>query len=314
MRILVTGATGFIGSHLMDRLSETEHEVLGIGRTERHVATGPRYIYADLRDFKKAGDIVRRFKPEVVYHLAANSTESAGEHSPIDMSTNNYNTFFTTLTASIQGGCLKRFIYTSSAAVYGSIRTPYKEKQSPHPHDIYAIAKYANELSLQVMARTYGFSYVIARPHNVTGERQDPTDPRRNVVTMFMQLLRLGRQPKIFGDGSSQRCYTYVGDVVDALFASMNVDNIIYNVGSDTPTTIQELYDEIVDISGITMEPKYAPPRDNEVELNTVSHIVAKKLFKLPTTPFRDVVQKTWDWVSKQPLTNFKSFEKEINL
>lgn len=313
-RILITGITGFIGSHLADALSSSGNEIMGIGRTERHVAPNITYRYIDLRDHGGALPVIRDFRPEIVYHLAANSVESMGEHSPVDMTTNNYNTFFTTLTGAIQGGSLKKFIYTSSAAVYGSIRTPYQEKQTPQPHDIYAVAKYANELSLQVMARTYGFSFVIARPHNVTGERQDPTDPRRNVVTMFMQLLRLGRSPKIFGDGSSQRCYTYVGDVVDALVKSLDVDNVIYNVGSDTATTIQGLYDEIVDISSIHVDPIYEPPRTNEVQLNTVAHTVAKKLFRGKSTPFKEVIRKTWEWVSKQPLEDFKSYPKEINI
>ena len=314
MRILVTGATGFIGSHLMDKLSGLGHKVIGMGRTERHVATHATYHYVDLRDFEKASKIIRDFKPEIVFHLAANSIESSGEHSPIDMTTNNYNTFFTTLAASIQGGSLKKFIFTSSAAVYGNIRTPYMENQNPQPNDLYAIAKYANELSLLVMARTYGFSYVILRLHNVTGPRQDPTDPRRNVVTMFMQLLRLGKKPKIFGDGTSQRCYTYVDDVVAALHQSLDVNNVICNVGSDTSTTIQNLYNVIVAVSGISIEPDYEPGRDNEVELNTVDHVVSKQIYNIQSTPFADVIRKTWEWVNKQPLNNFKSFIKEIDL
>lgn len=314
MKILVTGGTGFIGTHLLRALSPLGHQLHAIGRIERETVAGVTYHYLDLRDFDKAQKLIHKISPDVIYHLAANSIESSGEHSPIDMTTNGYNTFFNTIVPAIQTGNLKKFIYTSSAAVYGSIRTPYTEKQQPHPHDIYAISKYANELSLQVLAKTYGFSYVIARPHNVTGEGQDPVDPRRNVVPMFMQLLRLGKRPKIFGDGSSVRCYTYVGDVVEALVKSLDVDNVIYNVGSDTATTIQELYDEIVDISGVPMEPEYCPERDNEVKLNTVAHKVAKKLFKSKSTPFREVIQKTWDWVARQPLQNFKSYQKEIEL
>lgn len=314
MRILATGGTGFIGTHLLRALSPLGHELHAIGRVERETVAGVTYHFLDLRDFDKAQELIHKINPDVIYHLAANSIESSGEHSPIDMTTNGYNTFFNTIVPAIQAKNLKKFIYMSSASVYGSIRTPYAETQQPKPQDIYAISKYANELSLQVLAKTYNFSYVIARAHNVTGEGQDPVDPRRNVVPMFMQLLRLGKQPKIHGDGSSVRCYTYVGDVVDALVKSLDVDNVIYNVGSDTATTIQELYNEIVDISGIHTEPEYLPERDNEVVLNTVAHKVARKLFNTKTTPFRETIQRTWDWLCRQPLQSFKSYDKEINI
>ena len=309
MKILVTGATGFMGGHLVEELLPLGHELLCMGREERNIHSGVTYKFVDLRDFEKAGAIIREFAPEVVYHLAANSMESTGEHSPIEMTTNGYNTFFTTLTASIQGKHLKKFIYVSSAAVYGNIRTPYTEDQQPQPHDIYAISKYANELSLQVMARTYGFSYVIARPHNITGEGQDPCDPRRNVVPMFMQLLRLGKSPKIHGKGDSKRCYTYVKDVAKALVLSLDKDNVIYNIGSDEETTIQQLYEAIVEVSDIHIDAEYTPPRTNDVKINTVSHSKAKQLFDIPTTSFQETIRKTWEWVSRQPLKSFKLFQ-----
>lgn len=314
-KILITGATGFLGSHLLEEFKGSEHQILAVGRQIKNTVPEFPYWYTDLRDYQATEDMIMDFKPEIIYHLAANSRESTGEHSPIDMTTNGYNTFFNVLTAGIKAGSLKKFIYTSSAAVYGSIRTPYNEGQRPQPHDIYAISKYANELSLKVMAETYDFDYVIVRPHNITGERQDPRDPSRNVVPMFMQLLRLGKQPKIYGDGSSVRCYTYVKDVARALHDCMDLSNVIMNVGSDTPTTIQELYDTIVEVSGIEKEPEYAPARPNEVRVNTVSHENIKKyLPSNPMTPFKETIQKTWDWVSKQPLKNFKPLKKEIEL
>lgn len=313
MKILITGATGFVGSHLLEEFKDSKHEILAIGRSERNLINGFNYSLLDLRDFEKVDSVIGEFKPDVVYHLAACSAESTGEHSPINMTTNGYNTFFNVIAATIKTRNLKKFIYVSSAAVYGNLDTPYREEQRPEPSDIYAVTKYANELSLQILAKTYSFDYVIIRPHNITGERQDPTDPTRNVVTMFMQLLRLGKAPKIFGDGSSVRCYTYVKDVTKALKNCLEVQNTVINVGSDKYTSIKELYDKITEISGIKIEPDYLPPRGHDVQINTVDHTHARELFKpYPETDFDTTIQKTWEWVSNQPLTNFKVKKKEI--
>jgi len=315
MKILITGATGFVGSHLLEEFKGTEHEILALGRSENNLIAGYTYRHVDLRDYEKTEEVIAEFKPDVVYHLAACSAESTGEHSPINMTTNGYNTFFNVITASINTGKLKKFIYVSSAAVYGNLDTPYHEGQEPKPNDIYAVTKYSNELSLQILAKKYNFDFVIVRPHNITGERQDPTDPSRNVVPMFMQLLRLGRPPKIFGDGSSTRCYTYVKDVTRALYLCLGVANKIINVGSDKATSIKELYGAIVNISGIEVEPEYLPPRSQDVDINVVDHQHARELFNpYQETPFEETIKKTWDWVSNQPLRDFVVKKKEINI
>lgn len=314
-KILITGATGFVGSHLLEEFSGSDHDILALGRSENNLIPGVTYKFVDLRDFEKTDEVIGEFEPDIVYHLAACSAESTGEHSPINMTSNGYNTFFNTITAAIKTGKLKKFIYASSAAVYGNLDTPYHEGQEPKPNDIYAVSKYANELSLQILANTYKFDFVIVRPHNITGERQDPTDPTRNVVPMFMQLLRLGRAPKIFGDGASTRCYTYVKDVTRALYLCLEIKNKIINVGSDKATSIKDLYSSIVNISGIGIEPEYLPPRSQEVEINTVDHTHARQLFDpYPETPFDETIQKTWDWLSEQPLRDFTVKKKEIEL
>lgn len=314
-KILITGGTGFVGSHLIEEFKGSEHEILALGRSEKNLIEGVTYKFVDLRDFEKTDEIVSQFEPDVVYHLAACSAESTGEHSPINMTSNGYNTFFNVVTAAIKTGKLKKFIYASSAAVYGNLDTPYRETQQPQPNDIYAVSKYANELSLQILANTYNFDFVIIRPHNITGERQDPLDPTRNVVPMFMQLLRLGKAPKIFGDGNSTRCYTYVKDVSRALYLCLSVKNKILNVGSDKATTLNELYQTIANTAGVSVQPEYLPPRRQEVQINTVDHTHAREVFNpYPETPFEETIKRTWDWVSTQPLEEFTVKKKEIDL
>lgn len=313
MKILITGGTGFIGSHLLEEFKGSPHQILALGRSQKNLIEGIQYDWVDLTKVDNVKRIIETYQPEVIYHLAACSAESTGEHSPINMTTSGYNTFFNVITPAIDTGKLKKFIYVSSAAVYGNIPTPYSEDQTPEPNDIYAVTKYANELSLKILAQTYGFEYVIIRPHNVTGERQDPTDPTRNVVPMFMQLLRLGKKPKIFGDGSSVRCFTYVKDVAVALYRCLEISDTTINVGSDKPTSLKELYEKIVEVSGIQVEPDYLPPRGRDVKENTVNHVRSRFLIDYPETSFDITIRKTWEWVNQQPLQDFIVKKKEIN-
>lgn len=315
-RILITGDSGFVGSHLVDEFVDRNYtNIYGASRTNRYANKGVKHTNIDLRNFRKTDNLISKMKPEIIYLLSANSRESTGEHSPIEMTTSGYNTFFNVITSAIKTGKLKKFIYISSAAVYGDIETPYSEKQRPNPKDIYAISKYANELSLQVLASTYKFSYVIIRPHNITGERQDPTDPTRNVVPMFMQLLRLGRAPVIYGNGSSVRCYTYVKDVTRALYKCLKLDNVVVNVGADKQTSIIQLYKAIRALTKIAINPEYKPARSAEVDINTVDHTHARKIFKpYKETSFPVTLKKTWTWIKTQPVKDFVRKKKEINL
>lgn len=314
MRILVTGGTGMIGSHLLEQLRCGRDQVLAFGRREHNIIEGVQYDFFDMRDTEKTARRVMAYKPELIFHAAANAAEATGEHSPIDMTSNGYNTFFNVITPAINAGSLEKFIYISTCGVYGNIPTPYVETQRPEPNDIYAVSKYANELSLKILANVYKFKYVIPRLHNVTGERQDLYDMSRNVVTLFMQLMRMGKSPKIFGDGSSTRCYTYAGDVAEMLIGCARLDDLTINIGQDTPTTINELYETIRRISGIEIDAEYHPRRPQDVDINSVDHTLAKSLGIDSTHTFEETVQKTWDWVVKQPLKIPEAKKKEIDL
>lgn len=311
-RLLLTGATGMLGSHLLEEI-QGKYEILALGRREKNIILDIDYKLVDLRDVENADYIVNDFEPEIIIHAAANGAEGTGQSSPIDMTSNGYNTFYNVITPAIATGKLKRFIYISSAAVYGDIETPYKESQEPKPHDIYAITKYSNELALKCLADVYNFEYTIIRPHNIVGERQDYTNASRNVVVLFMQLMRLGKPPIIFGDGSSARCYTYVKDVVKVIAQCIDYrGNLTINVGSDEQTSIKNLYETIKEVSGIQVEAIYKPDRKREVEKNSVDHTLARSLFEYNQTPFREIIEKTWTWIDKQPLTVPTAHRKEI--
>lgn len=300
MRILVTGGAGFIGSHLVDRLIDKKHEVMVIddlsGGESANVNPKALLVYRDLRDGAEYD--ISRFKPEMVYHLAANAAENKAQFSPIDITSRNYDAFIKVLTPFIKYGG-RRFIFTSSIAVYGALQTPFKETDKPEPEDLYGISKLAAEQTLKVMSKVHGFEYVIARPHNVYGPRQNMRDPYRNVVTIWMNALMNNLPYYIYGDGKQKRCFSYIDDVVDALYncGFLDVSGKTFNIGADTSYTLNELAKSIT----LMYPPTYLPGRPQEVKEAIADHTQAKKYLNyVDRTSLQDGLKKTWEWALKQ--------------
>lgn len=315
MKCLVTGQSGLLGSHLVDTLLSNGHEVYGISRTNRNENARCHNYCFDLRDTNKAKEIIESIAPEIVYALAANAAEGKSFFSPIDITTSGINTFYNTLVPAIRAGKLKRFIFTSSIAVYGSIPVPFKESDKPVPQDIYGIYKLSAEMALQVMSKVHKFEYVIVRPHNVFGPRQNMTDPYRNVVTLFMNHLLKGEPYVIYGDGEMRRCFSYVKDVIDTIYRCgfENVSGMTFNVGSDLDWSVNQLSKAIQKETGLTIPPKYLPDRVQEVHTAVADHTLAKKTFGYKDTPFEEALRETWEWAKSQGPQEYKFSELELS-
>lgn len=303
--ILVTGGAGFIGSHLVDRLVKAGHNVSVIddlsGGKKRNVHKDIQFFMCDLRDVKETDEIVKKIKPEIVYHLAANAAENKAQFSPIDITSRNWNAYINTLVPSVKYG-IKRFVFTSSIAVYGALQTPFKETDKPDPEDLYGISKLAIEQSLAVLGKVHGFEYVITRPHNVYGPRQNMTDPYRNVVTIFMNALMKNKPYYIYGDGEMRRCFSYIDDVVDALYKCgfADVAGKVFNVGSDRDYSINELSETIQEVTGITLKPINLPARPQEVKEAISDHTQAKKILGYKDkTSLEEGLRATWKYASE---------------
>lgn len=303
-RVLVTGGAGFIGSHLVDKLIKEGNEVYVIddfsgGFRGNLNSDFTNLIEGDLRLHTSVDYAFQKVKPEIVFHLAANAAENKAQFSPIDITSRNYSAFINTLTPFIKYGG-KRFIFTSSIAVYGKGQVPFKETDKPEPEDLYGISKLAAEQTLEVMSKVHGFEYVIARPHNVYGPRQNMTDPYRNVVTIWMNALLQGKPYYIYGDGEQKRCFSYIDDVVEALYRCMteNVWDMTFNVGADKPYTLNELNEAILKASGSNVKAVYLDERPQEVKEAISDHTLAKKhLFYQDKTSLQEGIKKTWEWV-----------------
>lgn len=293
MNILVTGGCGFIGSHLVDRLYKEGHNVLVIddlsGGFERNVEGN--FWEADCRDAKDMDRIFELERPEVVYHLAANAAENKAQFSPIDVTSRNYSAFINVLTPFIKYGG-KKFIFTSSIAVYGSLQTPFKEIDRPEPEDLYGITKLACERTLEVMSKVHGFDYTIVRPHNVYGPRQNMADPYRNVVTIWMNAMLREKPCYIYGDGHQKRQFTYIDDVIGhlvGLLASTKQEKVL-NIGSEAISTITSLYRALQKVTGIEEEPVYIKDRPQEVKEAIADNSL------VCNTPLSKGLKRTWEW------------------
>ncbi|MBI2049235.1 MAG: NAD-dependent epimerase/dehydratase family protein [Parcubacteria group bacterium] len=243
-KILVTGSAGFMGSHLYDHLAAAGHNVYGVddlsGGFLRNVSDKKRFTKLDLRDRKKTGDFIARLKPELIYHLAADATEGRSQFTPFSAMDRNWGAYMNLLVPAIKNG-LKKMVITSSMSVYGSQKPPFSEDMEPRPEDIYAISKASMEVSTKILSNVHGFRYVIVRPHNVYGPRQNLSDPYRNVLGIFMNRLLRDKYFYIYGDGKQKRAFSYIDDVTAAMAAlgfNPKCDGRIFNIGSDHPTTV----------------------------------------------------------------------------
>ena len=301
--VLVTGAAGFIGSHVAEHclklgMTVTATDDLSGGRLE-NVPDGAEWAPGDLRD---AAFVARLFTGrhfDTVYHLAAYAAEGLSHF------IRRYN-YETNLVASMnlvneavnQG--VRCFVFTSSIAVYGRAQTPVSEATLPEPEDPYGIAKYAVELDLRAAHRMFGLEYVVFRPHNVYGERQNIADRYRNVVGIFMNQVLAGRPMTIFGDGRQTRAFSHVDDVAPLIARAPLVPgalNQVFDVGADVPHTVLHLAHEIAEAFGVQPWVEHLEPRNEAVHVLS-DHTKLRRVFAPPPPlDLRTGVRRMAEWV-----------------
>ncbi len=272
MRVVVTGAAGFIGSHVAEILVAEDHEVLALddlsGGFEENVPAGCRF---EKRNVETPLDpLFQSFRPEAVYHLAAYAAEGLSHHVPVFNYRNNILATANVLAAASRCGS-RHFIFTSSIAVYGHPHgnEPFSEDAVCRPCDPYGVAKLACEQHIAAAHRYYGRpEYTIFRPHNVFGPRQNISDPYRNVVGIFMRCALEGKPMPIFGDGSQTRSFTYISVVSRAIAAAPfteDAKNRIFNLGGDEPMSVGELARHVADAMGVPLKTERLPERKEVV-------------------------------------------------
>ena len=298
MRALVTGGAGFIGSHVVDALTARGDEVLVLddlssGRRE-NVASAAELVVADIRDEEAVGAAFAEQRPEACLHFAAQADVRVSVARPdYDCEVNVLGTI-RLLEAAREHGA--RIVFASTGgALYGECGEPAPETAPRGPLAPYGASKLAAEEYLATYNRLYDTAHTSLRLGNVYGPRQDPHG-EAGVVAIFLGKLANGEAPHVYGDGTQERDYVFVADVVAATLAALERPAGVFNVGTGTATSVLDLLDACLRASEVEVEPVFDPPRLGELQRSVLDPGLAEReLGFTAQTPFADGIAATWE-------------------
>ena len=280
--ILVTGAAGFIGFHVTQRLLQSGHRVVGIDNLNGYydprlkaarldiLRNDPRFQFEklDVADRVAMPALFAQYRFPVVIHLAAQAGVRYSLQDPHAYVDANLVGFTNVLEGCRHNGC-RHLLFASSSSVYGATaELPKQEDMSALPVSPYAVAKLACEGYCRSFGEVYGLETVALRYFNVFGPRQDPRSQYAAVVPNFITALLTSQRPTIFGDGEQSRDFTYVENVIEANLLAMAADVApggVYNVACGEAVTLNQLVAELRELIDSDIEPVYAAPRAGDV-------------------------------------------------
>jgi UDP-glucose 4-epimerase len=314
-KVLVTGGAGFIGSHVAENLLLRGYNVTVLddlsGGFADNLVEGTRFIQGSINDVDLVNSLFEREGFDYVFHLAAYAAEGLSHFIKRFNYNNNLIGSVNLINAAINTR-VKCFVFTSSIAVYGtSPELPMTEKTQPHPEDSYGIAKLAVEQELITCKNMFGLDYIIFRPHNVYGERQNIGDKYRNVVGIFMNQILQGKPMTVFGDGSQTRAFSYIGDVAPLIAEAVEIPtayNQVFNVGADQPFSVNELAACVAKSMGVEPDIVHLPAR-NEVLNAYSSHEKIQRTFgNRKLVSLDDGLRRMAEWVKAHGARSSQKF------
>jgi len=299
MKILVTGGVGFIGSHIVDAYINLGYKVVVIDNLStgfrKNLNPKAKFYKVDIGDLPKIEKIFQKEKPQIVNHHAAIAEVVKSLRDPLP--TLNVNVIGTINLLLAAGKIrVKKFIFSSTGgAIYGQPdKIPADENTPAIPLSPYGLSKLLGEECIKFYAKHYGFDYLIFRYPNVYGPRQNPKG-EAGVVAIFSGLMRKGKQPTIFGDGSKTRDYVHIDDIVRANIIGLHKGkNEILNLGWAKKISDQKIFDTIAKNLNFKKPPIYAPFRHGEVYQIALSAKKARKnLGWQPKISLEEGIKKT---------------------
>jgi UDP-glucose 4-epimerase len=306
--VLVTGAAGFIGSHLVDRLLDDGHDVVGVddlstgrlsnlARARRRSSF--RLVEVDVVD-PACRDVIEQTRPDTVMHLAAQMDVRKSVADPLHDARVNVLGTVNVLEAAVRAGSRKVVFASSGGTVYGQPEHLPAQEQTPlRPASPYGAAKVGGEVYLEAYGRLHGLGGTSLALGNVYGPRQDPHG-EAGVVSIFAQALATGQPTTIYGDGTSSRDYVHVADVVEAFVrcSSDATSGRRYNVGTGTATSVRALHDVLAEVCGSDARPRTASPRAGELHtISLDSAALSRDTGWRPRVPLREGLEETVAWV-----------------
>jgi UDP-glucose 4-epimerase len=313
---LVTGGAGFIGSHVVDTLIAMQHRVVVLddlsGGFRECVHPSAHFVAGSIVNHQMVDALFHAYRFDYVFHLAAYAAEGLSHFIKRFNYTNNLIGSVNLINAAVNTGTVQCFVFTSSIAVYGANQSPMTEDMIPMPEDPYGIAKYAVEQDLHESAAMFGLPFIIFRPHNVYGERQNIGDRYRNVLGIFMNQAMQNKPFPIFGDGTQTRAFSHIDDVAPIIAHAIErpaAYNQIYNIGTDTPYTVNELAEVVAAAMGVELQITYLEARQ-EVLHAFSAHEKAQATFGdlLQHVSLQEGVQRMATWAKQQGVRATKPF------
>jgi UDP-glucose 4-epimerase len=314
----VTGAAGFIGSHLVDRLLAEGEEVLAVdnlssGRLAnladaRRSSTGKMTFQRVDVTSNALGELVKRQKPEVVFHLAAQVDVRKSVSDPLHDATVNILGTLNVLQSAAEVGARKVVFTSSGGCIYGEPapeRLPVTEDQVFWPESLpespYGVSKKVALDYLRYYKAVQGLDYTALALANVYGPRQEPASEvglEGQVVAIFSRKMLAGRPCTIYGDGTQTRDFAFVDDVVSAFVAARDKGSgELVNVGSGSEISVNELYAKLAQLTGSRFEPVYGAARPGELQRIVVDPSKAgRELGWEPRTSLDEGLARTVAW------------------
>ena len=281
MKILLTGGAGFIGSHLLERLLERGDDVAVIDDFNDYY--DPRIKRANLpkggfrlheRDLRDSASILAQEKPDLVVHLAARAGVRPSQLDPALYESVNVAGTLGLLEACRKSG-IGRFVFASSSSVYGNAPVPFREDNPDlQPISFYGATKLLGEHYVRIYARLHGIHATSLRFFTAYGPRQRPD----MAIHAFTAAISQGREIPMFGDGTTERDYTYVSDIVQGLLAAIDHDEpyAVYNLGESRTIPLKKLIDLIGELVGKTPRIKPMPEQPGDVKRTCASIDLAR--------------------------------------
>lgn len=323
MRVIITGAAGFIGSRLCEYLLETQKdiEIIAIddlsGGFTTNVPQDSRLIFLKA-DFTNKQDqlfieqeIQKVNKLDYIWHLGSIACEGLSPY----IRQHNYNINVVGSAFLINCGIkynIKRFIFTSSMAVYGDQDPPFDENLVPEPVDSYGISKYAVEMDLKAAYSQHKMEYSIIRPHNVIGRNQNIFDPYRNVLGIWMYQARMNLPFTIYGDGNQTRSFSIIDDMLPCLYSAAvkpYAKNEIINLGGMTSINLNDAAELLLEITGnqvngvVHLEPRYEVKHAWSTFQKSVDLLDYNE-----TVSLKNGLIEMWQWCKSLPMIERKYF------
>ena len=317
MTVLITGVAGLIGSRFAEWILRTQPGVTVVGMDNlsggyvENVPEGVRFYNIDLVGGPAAvSDIIAENSVDVIYHLAAYAAEGLSPFIRRFNYETNVIASVNLINAAIQHD-VRKFIFTSSMAVYGNGQTPpFSEDTRPSPIDPYGIAKYAVEMDLEIARIQHGLRYTVIRPHNFYGVNQNIWDRYRNVLGIWMYQILNGEQMTIYGDGEQTRAFSFVDDAMQPLWNAQDEssDGHTINLGGIHEYTINQACEALIRVTGTDTQPVHLAPRHEAKHAWTTWEKSVEMLGFRHTVELGDGLGRMWNWACRQPKRHRKTW------